>query len=175
MMKQQKEMVEEMRSFAAALRVTNKNPTAQRNGHNPYSYFEDTDGSSEENLSYSEEEDDDETISDIEMDDIASLKSSKTTVTDYYTLDSILRSSPKYTSKARGNKKKVNFSIPSERSVIVHVKRSQAQTRSRKMIEDIVDSGATHHMRENKDDFEHISEIKDENGRYPLVELGDGS
>ena len=43
------------------------------------------------------------------------------------------------------------------------------------MIEDIVDSGATHHMRENKDDFEHISEIKDENGRYPLVELGDGS
>ena len=57
------------------------------------SYFEDTDGSSKENLSYSKEEDDDETISDIEMDDIASLKSSKTTVTDYYALDSILRSS----------------------------------------------------------------------------------
>ena len=169
MMKQQQNMTREITSLAAALRVTANNKKAKQ-GYNPYDYFNNESDSSSNDLSYSVDEEDNDTISDVNsMED-----NSNNEGLNFYP-DSILRTSTSDKTQLTSSPKHVSFHPNLCRRVLAKARITASDLDTTTHQDDVADSGATHNMRPEADDFEYINKITNKNGQPYVVELGDGS
>ena len=178
MLKQHKQMTKEFHSLASALRVTASNPTAQAQGFNPYTAFDsDSSSSDEDDISYSADEDesDDDTVSDVGEIGYDDNNSNNNVNPYHHPTHSILRTSPDLSKHQPKETKHVSFDTPVHHNILAKVKRTKSELEHATEEVDVTDSGATHNMRNKKDDFTDIREIRDANGNRYMVELGDGS